>query len=79
MKKTFKKLGVMMVALAVVLTSCEDLEVENLNDLDSRAVYADATSLPSVIDGAFLTWWQGIQLSSPNMPVSVAAQTLSSS
>lgn len=75
----FKKAGLLVVALAIVLSSCEDLEVENLNNLDSRAVYADATSLPSVIDGAFLTWWQGIQLSSPNMPVSVAAQTLSSS
>ncbi len=76
---TFKKLGVMMLATAIVVSSCEDLEVENLNQLDSRAVYADAGSLPTVVDGAFLTWWQAIQLSTPNMPVSVSAQTLSSS
>ena len=79
MMKMFKKVGFLTMALAVVLSSCEDLETENLNQLDSRAVYADATSLPSVIDGAFLTWWQATQLSSPNMPVSVTAQTLSSS
>lgn len=79
MKISIKKMGAMMIALAIVITSCEDMEVENLNSLDSRAVFADATSLPTVIDGGFLTWWQGIQLSTPNMPVSVASQTMSSS
>ena len=75
----FKKVGVMAMACAFVFTSCEDLETENLNQLDSRAVYADQATFPSIIDGGFLTWWQALQLNQPNMPVSVAAQTLSSS
>ena len=79
MNKMFKKVGVLVMAMALVFTSCEDLETENLNELDSRAVYADQSLFPSIIDGGFLTWWQGLQLSQPNMPVSVAAQTLSSS
>lgn len=79
MKRIFKCFGIVAAALAVTLTSCEDLEVENLNELNSSDIFADPSTFPSVIDGAFLTWWQGIQLSSPNMPVSVAAQTLSSS
>lgn len=75
----FKKVGVIAMACALVFTSCEDLETENLNQLDSRAVYADQAAFPSIIDGGFLTWWQALQLNQPNMPVSVAAQTLSSS
>lgn len=77
--KALKYIGAIAIVIAFGVTSCEDLETENLNELDSRAVYADQTTYGSIIDGAFLTWWQAIQLDQPNMPVSVAAQTLSSS
>lgn len=75
----FKRVGLLITGMAVVLSSCEDLEVENLNELDASAVYADPNSFQGVVDGGFLTWWQSIQLNTPNMPISVAAQTLSSS
>lgn len=74
-----KYFGVLAVIFAVTLTSCEDLEVENLNEKNSSDIFDDPTAFPSVVDGAFLTWWQATQLSSPNMPMSVYAQTLSSS
>lgn len=79
MKRIFKCFGVVAAIFAVTLTSCEDLEVENLNEKNSSDIFSDPTTFPSVVDGAFLTWWQGIQLSTPNMPISVTAQTLSSS
>ncbi|MFY0593913.1 RagB/SusD family nutrient uptake outer membrane protein [Roseivirga sp.] len=79
MKKNFKYFGVVAAIIAVTFTSCEDLEVENLNEKNSSDIFSDPTTFPSVVDGAFLTWWQATQLSSPNMPISVYAQTLSSS
>ena len=79
MKRIFKYFGVAAAIFAVTLTSCEDLEVENLNEKNSSDIFSDPTTFASVVDGAFLTWWQATQLSSPNMPISVYAQTLSSS
>jgi hypothetical protein len=64
---------------AFLATSCEDLEVENLNAAQIADVLANPGDFPGLIDGAYLTWWQGIQLNVPNMPVSVGAQGLSSS
>lgn len=77
--KVLRYIGVVTIVTALGLTSCESLDTENLNELDSSDVYADQTTYGSVIDGAFLTWWQAIQLNQPNMPISVAAQTMSSS
>lgn len=79
MKRILKYFGVLAVIFAVTITSCEDLEVENLNEKNSADIFSDPTAFPSVVDGAFLVWWQAIQLSTPNMPMSVYAQTLSSS
>lgn len=78
--KVMRKLWMMLVLpVAFVATSCEDLEVENLNAATIADVLANPADYPGLMDGAMLTWWQAIQLSQPNMPVSVAAQTLSSS
>ena len=77
MKLKVKIIG--LVALFSTILACEDLEVENLNTGDFDVVIADESSVLSIIEGSFLTWWQGIQLNNPNMPISVTAQTLSSS
>ncbi|MGW8123035.1 RagB/SusD family nutrient uptake outer membrane protein [Roseivirga echinicomitans] len=79
MMKILKYIGVVTIVTALGVTSCESLDTENLNELDGRAVYADPTTYGDVVDGGFLSWWQAIQLNDPNMAVSVAAQTLSSS
>lgn len=68
------KLFILAAAFATFVMGCEDLEVENLNAPDRATLLANPAEYPASINGAYTAFWRAIQLSQPNMPISVMAQ-----
>lgn len=68
------KLFILAAAFATFVMGCQDLEVENLNAPDRATLLSNPSEFPASINGAYTSFWRAIQLSQPNMPVSVMAQ-----
>lgn len=68
------KLFILAAAFATFVMGCEDLEVENLNAPDRATLLSNSAEYPASINGAYTSFWRAIQLSQPNMPISVMAQ-----
>lgn len=79
MKMKNYKLLIVALAFLTIVSGCEDLEVENLNSPDQAALLANPAEYPASINGSYSAFWQAIQLSSPNFPISVMAQGASMS
>ena len=74
------KIKAALAALLVIgFTSCDDLEVENLNALDINGVLSNPGEYPALIQGAYGEWWNQTQISYPNMYASTSAQVMTSS
>ena len=58
---------------------CEDLIVEDLNDVGLAEVLGDPDKLPSFIEGTAYEFWQGTQYSYPTFALACAGDVLSSS
>lgn len=59
--------------------SCEDLEVENLNNPRTDQILSDPSEYAATINSQYGTFWQGLQLSNTNWPLSINGQSLSAS
>lgn len=76
--KNYKLLFIALAFVAVGM-GCEDLDVENLNSPNRKALLAEPSEYPASISGAFSTAWGATQYSSFQFPISVMAQSLSMS
>ena len=75
MKNTMKKYMLLLSAgLLALISSCEDLEVENLNAPDRAAILSEPSEYPAVVNGAYASIWGATQYSNFNFPISVMAQ-----
>lgn len=61
------------------LCGCEDLIVEDLNDVGLAEVLGDPDKLPAFIDGAIYEFWQGTEYSYPSFALACASDVLTSS
>ncbi|GAB2612700.1 hypothetical protein [Belliella aquatica] len=68
-----------LLSLIMVFSSCEDLEVEDLNAASLADVYANPSDILSVVEGQYTLWWDGIQKNEPNMALSVTGEGISAS
>ncbi|WP_420388057.1 hypothetical protein [Roseivirga sp.] len=68
------KLLIVALAFLTIISGCEDLEVENLNNPNRQALLANPAEYPASINGAYSAFWAALQQSSPNFPLSVMAQ-----
>jgi hypothetical protein len=59
--KSNKLLFSFLLGLTMVFTSCEDLEVEDLNAASLADVYADPSDILGIVEGQYIFWWDGIQ------------------
>ncbi len=73
------KLLIIALAFIAVGMGCQDLEVENLNSPDRRALLAEPSEYPASIEGAYSSVWGATQYSTFQFPISVMAQSLSMS
>jgi hypothetical protein len=68
--------------IVVAVGACdffEDLDVQNLNNPDKERLLADPAEYPSIIGGAYSSWWSTSQKSDPQWALTVAAQVMTSS
>jgi hypothetical protein len=75
MKKLISNSLVALVTAAVLLLGCQNLDVENLNAPDEARALATPSDIESLIAGSFLTWFDGIQSSTPNMSLAMPSDT----
>lgn len=68
-----------LLSLTMVFSSCEDLEVEDLNAASLADVYANPSDILSVVEGQYTLWWDGIQKNNPQMALAVSGEGISSS
>lgn len=73
------KIIVAVMISIVFICGCEDLVVENLNDVGLAEVLGDPDKLPAFIDGAIYEFWQGTQYSYPSFALACASDVLTSS
>lgn len=73
------KIIVAVMVSIVFICGCEDLVVENLNDVGLAEVLGDPDKLPAFIDGAIYEFWQGTQYSYPSFALACASDVLTSS
>ena len=74
MKRLFNNIIVIAVVLAMgLVTGCEKLEVENLNQPDLALVLASPDDVRAATESAFLSMWLSMKLYTINMTASVAA------
>ena len=52
---------------------CENLDTENLNNPDTQKVLASGTDLISVLNGGYITFWQGVHDVHPAMALSITS------
>lgn len=71
-KLIFSSLSVMLAA-AMLLSSCQSLDVVNENNPDEARALATPSDIESLIAGSFLSWFDGIQSSTPNMSLAMPA------
>ena len=61
------------------IISCEDLEVENLNEPTRDQVFQDPAEYLQILESAYGTWWNGLEKNSPNWGLSVTGESMTSS
>jgi len=75
MKKLIShSLGVPFMVVTVFL-GCQDLDVVNQNQPDEQRALASPGDLESLIKGSFLSWFDAIQSSTPNMSLAMPSDT----
>mgnify|MGYP005844895939 CR=1 FL=1 len=76
-----KNYKLILIALAFVAVGmgCQDLEVENLNNPDRKALLATPSEFPASIEGSYSSVWGATQYSNFQFPISVMSQSLSMS
>lgn len=62
-----------MLLFVGLLSSCEDLNVENLNDPDTERVLSSPDDVRSVAQGSFLSYWQAMRATNIHITSLVAA------
>ncbi len=75
MKKRLSFSLVAMLGLAMAFFSCQDLDTENLNSPDESRALATGSDIESLVGGSFLSWFQAISSSTPNMSLAMASDT----
>lgn len=79
MKFLLRKMWILALPAMFLVTSCDDLEVENLNAASIDDVLGNPGDFPSLIEGTYIRWWRAIQQDWVGMPYSVMSQGGSSS
>ena len=74
MKKLLLLFGVLL-----MLTSCEDTDIQNPNSPTSAAVLGAPTDYQAIVDGAYYSWWNALHKYSPYFTLNVAADFATSS
>lgn len=69
----------MAVLMAAMLSSCDDLVVENQNDPDRERALSSPGDIETLIQGTFRTYYYAGESYEPNIALSTAADELSSS
>lgn len=64
---------------AGLLFSCNDLDVEDQNNLKLKDVYSDPDLFNELVEGAGLTYWKATEWSNPSFGLGVASQTITAS
>jgi hypothetical protein len=74
MKRILNKFGLAVIVVALVFqTSCEKLEVENLNEPNLEDVLASPDDVKTLIGSQFLSYWQAIKQYNIGMTAQVTA------
>lgn len=72
--KRIQKLKYTLLTLVLLgSVACEDLDTINQNNPDRQRVLASGTDLISVMNGGYLSWWQGIHDAHPVMALSITS------
>ena len=69
------KVKISFFALLFIFVSCESLETVNNNNPDRTAVLSSGTDLLAVLNGAYLSWWQGVHSDHFVMAMSISSDT----
>ena len=78
MKRHFNIIAILTILLAFTLhTSCEKLEVENLNQPNMADVLSSPDDVRSVVESAFYAYWTGIKVYNVGMTAQVTADQTS--
>ncbi|MBN2273307.1 MAG: RagB/SusD family nutrient uptake outer membrane protein [Bacteroidales bacterium] len=79
--KTFNRYSLIFLLMLGLVTffSCEDLNVENLNNPDTERVLGSAEDARNVLEGSFLTYWQSFKQTNIHITSLVAADQFSCS
>ncbi|MFQ5639081.1 MAG: hypothetical protein ACE5IR_13950 [bacterium] len=75
MKKIISNSLVALLMIAMLILGCQDLDVTNLNQPDEARALATPSDIEALISGSFLSWFDGIQSSTPNMSLAMPADT----
>ncbi|HDJ33238.1 MAG TPA: hypothetical protein ENF21_03960 [Bacteroidetes bacterium] len=70
---------IFILIIAIGLTHCdsfEDLEVPNYNNPDLDQVYSNVEDYPSLLSGAYSTWWNHCIGTNPNFALAPASETM---
>ena len=73
MKKLILTTLTALLMFAVWLVGCQSLDVQNFNDPDEARALATPDDIEALIAGSFLSWFDGIQSSTPNMSLAMPA------
>lgn len=68
-----------VLSLLLLLGACKGLDTNNENNPDRDAVLSTGADLEVVLEGGYLTWWQGVHGAHPVIGLSVAADAYSMS
>ncbi len=73
-KFLIRKMWILALPAVFLVTSCDDLEVENLNAATIDDVLGNPGEYPSLVAGTYIRWWRAIQQDNVGMPYTVMAQ-----
>lgn len=78
--KSYKSFfSICALTLLLLVSSCADLDVQNLGAGDTERVLATPADIVNLNAGAFVSWWQSMHTVSPGMALGVAADQLTCS
>lgn len=61
------------ISIIFLFIGCKDFANENLNNPDRDKILSNGADLMPVLEGAYVTWWQGVHGAHPGIALSVAA------
>ena len=73
MNKLISRIGAALLLTAALLVGCQSLDVTNQNNPDESRALATPTDIESLIAGSFLSWFDAVQSSTPNMSLAMPA------